>query len=202
MAKFKSEDLLNELMEDVSKMQEAAAFFKQADKSKLIYVVDKNKWSVVQALEHLNAYGRFYLPAIDKVLAQKNDTHTAWFSAGYWGEKFTRSVKPTNVFEIKNNTKALKKFCFPNSLNVETVLQEFGEQQQRLLSLLEAAKGRDLNTNHVPITHSKLVKLRLGDAFRFLVAHEQRHMIQARNTFKLTGEATDRFPVILQAVPQ
>jgi uncharacterized damage-inducible protein DinB len=85
-------------------------------------------------------------------------------------------------------------------LNVETVLQEFGEQQEKLLQLLESAKGRDLTGNHVPITLTKLVKLRLGDAFRFLVAHEQRHMIQARNTLRATGVTTDKFPVILQEV--
>ena len=200
MAKFKSEDLLNELQDDVRRIAEAAAFFKQADKSKLVYQVNKNKWSVVQTLEHINLFGRFYLPAIERVLAQKNDTPSEWFNSGYWGEKFTKSMKPTSVFEIKNKMKTLKKFSFPNSLNVETVLQEFTEQQAKLLHLLQSAKGRDLSVNHVPITLTKLVKLRLGDAFRFLVAHEQRHMIQARNTLKLTGVTTDKFPVILQEV--
>jgi uncharacterized damage-inducible protein DinB len=202
MAKFKSEDLLNELTEDVSRLIEAAEFFKQADKSKLVYQVDKAKWSVVQCLEHLNAYGRIYLPAIEKKMEEKTDTHIAWFNSGYWGEKFTKSMKPTNVFEIKNKMKGLKKFSFPNSLNVDTVLNEFHEQQLKLQALLKAARERDLNQNHIPITLTKLVKLRLGDAFRFLVAHEQRHMIQARNTLKQTGVTTDKFPVILLAVPQ
>jgi hypothetical protein len=43
-----------------------------------------------------------------------------------------------------------------------------------------------------------MIKLKLGDTFRFLIAHEQRHMIQARNTLKEMGVTTDRFPVILQ----
>lgn len=202
MAKFKSEDLLKDLQEDVRRLSEAAEFFKQADKSKLVYVVDKNKWSVVQALEHLNAYGRFYMPAIERVLSEKGGTHAAWFNSGYWGERFTKAVKPTNVFEIKNKMKGLKKFSFPNSLNVETVLNEFSAQQEKLLQLLESAKKANLNTNHIPIMLTKIIKLRLGDAFRFLIAHEQRHMIQARNTLKGTGVMTDKFPVVLQAVPQ
>jgi len=202
MAKFKSEELLNSLQQDVRRLIEAAEFLKQADKSKLVYQLNKEKWSVVQALEHLNGYGRFYLPAIEKALAENTDTHSAWFSSGYWGEKFTKSVTPTNVYEIKQKTKTMQKFSFPNSLNVETVVNEFLAQQQTYLRLLEEAKKRDLNVNHVPVTFSKLVKLRLGDAFRFLVAHEQRHMIQARNTLKATGIATDKFPVILQVIPQ
>ena len=202
MAKFKSEDLLNELKQDVSRLIEAAEFFKQSDKSKLVYQVDKQKWSVVQVLEHLNAYGRFYLPHIEKAMASGEGQHAAWFQSGYWGEKFTRSMKPTNVLEIKNKMKGMKKFAFSNNLNVDTVLKEFTEQQQRLIALLEAAKKSDLTGSHVPITLTKLIKIRLGDAFRFLVAHEQRHMIQARNTLRATGVTTDRFPVILQVVQQ
>ena len=52
------------------------------------------------------------------------------------------------------------------------------------------------------VTLTTLVKLKLGDTFRFLIAHEQRHMIQARNTLKAVGITTDKFPVILQVVPQ
>ena len=202
MAKFKSEDLLNELQEDVRRLAECARFFKQTDKSKLVYRVDEKSWSVVQVLEHLNAYGRYYLPTIEKAIAVKDGMPNAWFNSGYWGEKFTKQMKPTNVYEIKNKMKGMKKFAFPNSLNVETVLNEFEAQQETLLQLLETAKGRDLASIHIPITLTKLIKLRLGDAFRFLIAHEQRHMIQARNTLRGTGITTDKFPVILQGVPQ
>ncbi len=202
MAKFKSEDLLNGLQDDVRRLIAAADFFKQADKSKLVYQVDKGKWSVVQALEHLNAYGRFYLPLMEKAVKDETAPPSAWFTSGLWGEKFVNTIKPSNVFEIKNKMKTFKKFSFPNSLNVETVLNEFSAQQQTLLELLEAAKRKDLAASHIPITLTKLIKLRLGDAFRFLVAHEQRHLIQARNTLKATGVTTDKFPVILQVIPQ
>jgi len=59
-----------------------------------------------------------------------------------------------------------------------------------------------LNTIRVPLSISKLVTLKLGDTFRFLIAHEQRHFIQARNSLKAIGVSTDKFPVVLQAVPQ
>ncbi len=198
MAKFKSGDLLNELQEDVRKVVECAQFFKETDKSKLVYRIDESKWSVVQVLEHLNAFNRHYLPAIDKAFSEHQGSPSAWFNSGYWGEKFTKSMKPTNVFEIKNKMKGMKKFSFPNSLNVDTVLNEFYGQQEKLLHLLDVAKSKDLSSIHIPITLTKLIKLRLGDAFRFLIAHEQRHMIQARNTLRDTGITTDKFPVILQ----
>jgi hypothetical protein len=200
MAKFKSQDLINDLQQDVRRVAEAAEFFKKIDKPKMVYCVEKNKWSIVQILEHLNAYGRYYLPAIEKAMAFKTKEVPAWFSPGFLGNYFTNSMKPKNVFEIKNKMKAMKSYSFPNSLNVDTVLKEFEEQQQKLIQLLDLAKDRDLNSIRIPVTISKLVKLKLGDTFRFLIAHEQRHMIQARNTLKATGESTDKFPVILEAI--
>jgi uncharacterized damage-inducible protein DinB len=202
MAKFKTDELLNELVQDVQRIKESAAFFQSTDKNKMVYSPGEGKWSVVQVIEHLNGYNRHYLPLIEKELSIITHDTNAWFISGYWGEKFTKAMKPTNVFEIKNKMKTAKKMSFPNSLNVDTVLKEFIEGQDKLLQLLERAKGKDLAKIHIPITLTKLIKLRLGDTFRFLIAHEQRHMIQARNTLKETGIATDKFPVILQVAPQ
>lgn len=202
MAKFKSEDLLNDLSKDVRRIKESGEFFNSADKTKLIYCAEKGKWSVVQVLEHINAYNRHYLPLMEKPLSLVTYDSNAWFTSGFWGEKFTKTMKPTNVFEVKNKMGTSKKMSFPNSLNVDTVLKEFLAGQDKLLQLLEMAKGKDLAKIHIPITLTSLIKLRLGDIFRFLIAHEQRHMIQARNTLRTTGVATDKFPVILEGVAQ
>jgi DinB family protein len=202
MAKFKSEDLLKELTQDIRRVKECAEFFAAADKNKLVYSPEKGKWSVVQVLEHLNAYNRHYLPAIEKQLSVVTHTTNAWFTSGFWGEKFTKMMKPKNVYEIKNKMKTQKAYAFPNSLNVDTVLKEFIAGQDKFLQLLELAKGKDIGGMHIPITLTSLIKLKLGDTFRFLVAHEQRHMIQARNTLKTVGVSTDKFPVILEAVKQ
>jgi hypothetical protein len=198
MAKFKSEDLLNELQEDVRRIKAAAEHISTADSRKLVYQTHPEKWSVVQVLEHMNAYGRYYIPAIDRAIAIKSGEPLAFFTPGPFGNYFVKSMKPTNVYEIKNKMKTMKAYSFQNSLNVEQVLQEFLSQQDRLIQLMELSKTRDLNSIRIPITVSKMIKLKLGDVFRFLVAHEQRHMIQARNTLHQTGVSTDKFPVILE----
>jgi len=202
MAKFKSEDLIKELKEDVQRLQAAADHLKNTEKSKLVFVENEGKWSVVQCLEHLNEFGRFYLPPIEKAITVKTGEKNAWFNSGFLGDYFTKSMKPKNVFDIKNKMKTMKRFTFPNSLNVDTVMKEYIDQKIKLQHLLDTANDRDLNSIRIPITLTKMIKLKLGDIFRFLIAHEQRHMIQARNTLKSTGVATDKFPVILQVVQQ
>jgi len=202
MKKFKVDELIDQLQTDVRQIIAAAEHLKKADSVKLTYAPEEGKWSVVQCLEHLNAYNRYYLPQIDKATAHISKDLNAWFVPGFWGDRFTKMMLPTNVYEIKKKMKAPKGYRPEKSLNVDAVFKEFFEHQSKLLRLLDVSRKRNLNTIYIPISISKFIKLKLGDTFRFLVAHEQRHTIQARNALKALGYTTDKFPVILEAVPQ
>jgi hypothetical protein len=199
MNKFKSEDLINQLQADVKQIIAAAEHLQTADPVKLNYSPAEGSWSVAQVLEHLNAYNRYYLPAIEKSMIHISKDTSAWFVPGFWGNYFTKTMMPKNVYEVKNKMKAMKSYTPSKGLNVEAVFKEFFQHQNKLLQLLDVARRRNMNSIKVPISISKLIRLKLGDTFRFLIAHEQRHMIQARNAIKAVGVSTDKFPVILEA---
>jgi hypothetical protein len=199
--KIQQEELLESLKKDVEILLECADFFRNEIDALLIPPMPE-KWSVAQTLEHLNGYGRVYLPMINKAISVSQSKRAAWFNSGFLGNYFTNMMKPKNVFEVKNKMKAFKAHVPDNNLNPGKVLDEFVEQQHQFLLLLEMAKLKDLNAVRVPLSVTKLIKLKLGDTFRFLIAHEQRHFVQARNAIKTIGLSTNKFPVILQAVPQ
>jgi len=199
MKKFKSEELIDQLESDVRKIIAAAEHLRQADQVKMSYVAEQGSWSVAQVLEHMNMYSRYYHPIIEKSMVHITRDTNAWFIPGFWGNYFTKAMMPKNVYDIKNKMKASRHYIPEKSLNVETVINEFIQHQHKLLHLLEIARRRNLNSIHIPISISKMIRLKLGDMLRFLVAHEQRHMIQARNAVKAVGIATDKFPVILEA---
>lgn len=199
MNKFKSEDLISQLQEDVRHIIAAAEHLQTADPVKLNYSAAEGSWSVAQVLEHLNAYNRYYLPVIEKSMIHISKDTSAWFIPGFWGNYFTKMMMPKNVYDIKNKMKAMKSYTPSSGLNVEAVFKEFIQHQNKLLQLLDVAKRRNLNSIRIPLSISKLIRFKLGDTFRFLIAHEQRHMIQARNAIKAVGVATDKFPVILEA---
>jgi hypothetical protein len=199
--KIQQEELLESLKKDVEILLECADFFRNEIDALLIPPMPE-KWSVAQTLEHLNGYGRVYLPMINKAISVSQSKRAAWFNSGFLGNYFTNMMKPKNVFEVKNKMKAFKAHMPDNNLNPGKVLDQFVEQQHQFLLLLEMAKLKDLNAVRVPLSITKLIKLKLGDTFRFLIAHEQRHFVQARNAIKTIGLSTNKFPVILQAVPQ
>lgn len=197
MKKFKSDELIDSLQADVKQLIAAAEQMKGMDKIKLAYPLAEGKWTAVQALEHLNMYNRYYLPAIERAMSLNPDSgKAAWFNSGRLGDYFTNMMKPKNVYQVSNKMKAPKGYVPPAALNSETVINEFLEQQHKLMQLLEMARERNLNDIRIPITISKMIKLRLGDTFRFLVAHEQRHMVQARNAIHELGIPTNNFPVL------
>jgi uncharacterized damage-inducible protein DinB len=201
MKKYKTDDLITKLQSDVRQIILAAEHFRGIDPIKLNYPPAENAWSIAQVLEHLNMYNRYYLPVIDKQVVIIPKEWNSWFVPGFFGDYFTRMMLPGNVYEVKNKMKAPKGYRPEPALDADKVLNEFIAHQNKLLQLLEISRKRNLNEIRIPISISKLIKLKLGDTFRFMIAHEQRHMLQARNALKALGFATDQFPVIIESQP-
>jgi uncharacterized damage-inducible protein DinB len=202
MKKFKAEDLINSLQQDVRQLILAGEHIRTIDPVKLNYPPAEGSWTVLQALEHLNMYNRYYLPEIERKVAIIPKEWNAWFVPGMLGDYFTRMMLPSNVAEVKNKMKTPKGYRPELVLNADAVLQEFMAHQHKLLKLLETARKRNMNEIKIATSLSKLVKLKLGDTFRFLIAHEQRHMVQARNTLKTLGISTSEFPVVMELAGQ
>jgi hypothetical protein len=57
--------------------------------------------------------------------------------------------------------------------------------QQELLEVIDKAATVNIRKVKVPISISKLIRLRLGDALLFVAYHNERHLQQAINLTKL-----------------
>lgn len=64
------------------------------------------------------------------------------------------------------------------------VLATFIKDQYVLLDLLEKAKAKNIGRIRVPVSLSRFIRLKAGDTFRFLVAHEQRHFLQIKQVLE------------------
>jgi hypothetical protein len=137
-------------------------------------------WSIAQCLWHLNSYGHYYLPLIgDKMKTARQPAST--FVSTWLGRYFIKIMLP----ETGKKYKAFKDHVPPPQLNAYEEVAEFIRQQETLLRLLKQAKQTDMNRVKIPISISPLLRLRLGDVFQFIVAHDERHLQQAaRNLSK------------------
>jgi hypothetical protein len=89
---------------------------------------------------------------------------------------------PKSNGQITNKMQAPKGHRPPSDIDNNTVIEEFLKQEHELLEFLEKARRTDLQKIRIPISLSRFVKLQLGDTFRFLIAHHQRHFVQVQNT--------------------
>ena len=192
MKSFNSIAILEQLQSDVRQLVLAATYLQNEDPELLLIAPGAGRWSVVQILEHLNSYGRYYLTAIEKSL-RSNKPSKETFTPGWFGNYFTKIMKPNGDGRIRNKMIAPKGHRPPERLDVKPVIDDFLDQQQHLLGLLEQAKQKNIGSIRTPISISRFIKLKVGDTFRFLIAHEQRHFVQIANTISDIQNATGKF---------
>ena len=174
--------LLKELEEkSISILQYIDQLTKQSDEAALKKSAP-GKWNTIQVLDHLNSYYDFYLPAIANAMNQKITTPSKNFKPGWIGNYFTKLMEPNSDGKLKSKMKAPKNHRPANDLNIDIVVNKFRENQQQFIALLKKATNSNIGEIRVPISLTKLIKLKLGDVFRFIVAHNIRHQLQIANT--------------------
>lgn len=155
----------------------------------------EGQWGANECLQHLNSYCQYYLPAIERAMEMAPPTQkpATVFKTGWLGHYFTQLMMPGTPGRPAKKMKAPKNHQPAGITDSHLVIAEFIAHQQKLLQLLGKAGSHNLNIIRVPISISKMIKLKLGDTFNFLVAHQQRHVLQATRALeaaKLT-EAKD-----------
>ncbi len=199
MSKYCSIELLESLHNDVRQLILEANYLKSVDPAILLQEPAPGKWSVIQVLEHLNSYGRFYLLAMERSM-NKDIPAVEYFKPGWFGNYFTKLMKPGEDGKISHKMKSPKDHRPSKYLDAFPVLNTFLEQQQYLLDLLELAKSKNIGEIRTPISISKYIKLKLGDTFRFFIAHEQRHFVQINNALASIRGVRDILPEAHPAV--
>jgi uncharacterized damage-inducible protein DinB len=187
MKQFSSIQLLEGLQADTREIMLATTRLAQQDPELLMRQPGEGRWSVAQVIAHLNSYGRYYLPAIEAAINKNRYQKNDWFKPGWIGNYFTKMMLPGKNGQITNKMQSPKDHRPSADVHSKAVIDEFTLQQQWLLQLLERAKDTDIGRVRVPVSISKLIKLKLGDTFRFLIAHEQRHFVQVARTMREIG---------------
>ena len=194
MKSINSLSLIEQLQSEIRELIAQVLLLKSQDPGALLEQPGPGKWSVIQVLDHLNSYGNYYLPALENGLSV-NKPAAVNFRPGWLGNYFTALMLPKEG-EVKNKMKAPKNHSPSFHADAQPVIETFLVQQHRLLEFLEKAKGRDIGGTRVPVSLSRFIRLKLGDTFRFLIAHEQRHFVQIENTLEVLRGAASSFQAV------
>jgi len=167
---------------------EAKSTFGRLTPTQLNWKPSAERWSVAQCFDHLITTNKGYFPAIDGVLAGNNAT--------FWermpllprlgGKMLIKVVDPKSTRKFK----APKKFQPTQSDVRASVIDDFVDQQQRVIEKMKATEHLDLEKIVITSPVTAVMTYSLMDAYRIIVVHEQRHFQQAQ---RVTEEVA--FPV-------
>ncbi len=188
--KIAQKNLINELLINLEKSIISVKNLQKLPLEKLNYKKNTLSWSVLECLEHLNLYGNFYLPEIQKTIEKAIEKQTLQsqsivnqtFNSGFFGEIFVDFIQVKNG-KIKKMKAPKNKMPVNSGLDYQTIIT-FSAQLDTLRLLLEKTREKeiDMMKAKTPISITKLIKFSLGDTFRFVVFHIERHVLQAENT--------------------
>lgn len=186
---MQTEILLESLSTQVKEIIKKAAPLKERDSKELNWRPAPDSWSILECLEHLNLYGQFYLPAIERGIHRSKTSPEPEFKPGFLGNYFAESMLP------KEQLKKMKTFKSKDPIHTaldKTVIDTFLQQQQQLLILLTRSRKVSLNKIKIPTSISAMLQLKLGDTFRFVINHELRHLQQVERLLEQAGSQSKK----------
>ena len=140
-------------------------------------------WSIGQCIEHLNVTARAYLPALDEGIAsaiRSGVYGSGPFSYNVLGRMMVRSMEPPPFWRFKAPA-IFRPPATPQALRTRNeIMAGFRGYQVQYMDRLRQANGVDLAKAKVVSPANRLLHISLGSGFALQIAHERRHLWQAR----------------------
>jgi hypothetical protein len=188
MSTYNTAALIEDLQQQTETfLQEAISRWQVTDAALLGKQPAAGAWSAAQCLAHLNSYGDYYLPEIKKAIQlaqQKKYTAQPQFSSGWLGAYFTKLMLPDAQGRAKKKMQSPKDHRPLPDVDAHEAVSTFIMQQEILLQLLEQARNINIGAIRIPISVARFIRLKLGDVLLFIVAHNQRHVAQAKRAMQ------------------
>jgi len=143
-------------------------------------------WSVALCIEHLNTTARLYLPQLDEAIAnaiRRGTYGEGPFSYNVFGRLLTAAMEPPARFRVTTP----RQFEPPPVRPRAEVMAAFRAYQVQFVDRLRQANGLDLARAKVQSPVSWWLRFSLGSGFALMLAHERRHLWQARNVVSDQG---------------
>lgn len=169
-------------------IQRATKSFQKLSNNQRNWRPNPETWSLNEIFWHLNAYASYY----NKVLVEKientrfTDSQSTFISSPL-GRSAWKSMKLGNLHNVKRKFRAPKEYnpSFNKELLSENEFDTFIENQKNMLRIIEMSGLVSLRKVKIPLSISKMVRLRLGDCLMYVVYHNERHLYQAINLMNM-----------------
>ena len=137
------------------------------------------RWAIGECFEHLNLTAAAFIPAIDAAIEDARARNLR-SNGPFVYPLFERLFVTSNEPPPRRRFRAFKPYRPPSHLSPDTVMTGFSSWQERLAERIRQADGLDLRRARQRSPILPIVKWSLGTMFALVLAHERRHIWQAR----------------------
>jgi hypothetical protein len=183
MAVYSKQGLLTELLDRTELIKASTQPFLRLTNDQLHHRPGPGKWSIVEIFGHLNITHDIYIRSILSRITLAPDVQTSSYRSGWLGDLVYQKIMPRadgSVFKLK----ALKTHRADGAVeDGKEVLESFLSKCDSIDDILRHVSTKDLQRIKIPFSFSRILRLRLGDNLRYLVAHGERHLLQAQRAY-------------------
>ena len=172
------------------------SWFYYADAEELNHKPGPTSWSALECLEHLTLSNTFYLRQMQKRVnnPQAPKGHLTK-GPGLLGQLLRDATAPDGSLRIKFKMKTFISATPRTELDPQAVLlprvvlENYLDDLQQLKNVLEECRGLNLKRIKISSFLGRWFPLSLANALPFLIAHNQRHLLQAKRALDTIKKA-------------
>lgn len=143
-------------------------------------------WSVAQCLDHLATINRFYvghfLPVVERAKTDGRGPF-AGLAPTWFGRAFVKSLEPPPRLKMKAPTNVVP----ASSIPMDAALAAYLASHEPYRRLVHAANDVDVNRVGAQNPFFKACRVRVATALQVTLAHDRRHLWQARHVLQAPG---------------
>jgi hypothetical protein len=159
--------------------QDIAALVANLDAAQFNWRPAPGRWSIAECFDHLNLTAAAFVPAMDGAIADAR-ARGLKSDGPFVYPLLERLFVTSNEPPPKRRFRAFKAYRPSAPKSPPEVMDAFGQWQDRLAERIRGADGLDLRQARRPSPILPLFKWSLGTMFALTLAHERRHIYQAR----------------------
>ncbi len=179
MPTFDKQDLLSDLLDRTDCITSSLQAFRQLSNQQLNYQVAPHTYTIAAIFDQLTKAHQLYIDAILAQITKAADTREKLYKSGWLGDW----VYQRTMHRLEGYHMPTAKSSHAPSLELDGrgILDHFGQQLDTLHDIIRHAATKDLERIKVPISDGlHLIKVRMGDNLRYMVANSERHIFQAK----------------------
>lgn len=180
MAVFSRQGLITELLDRTELIKAGSATFFRLTDEQLGLSSGPGIWSMVEVFAHLNLSNEIYIRYILPRVTLAPDHPSDEFRSSWLGDWAYEKIVPRadgSIFKMKTAKSVLP--VKPGE-DLKEVLHSFHRTCDAMDDILRHSATKDLRRIRIPFHFIPFLHFSLGETLRFLIAHNERHLLQAQ----------------------